>query len=365
MEGPPENESTKAGRSQVSDAVKLFLIGVFAIISLLVTFYAVTEQGEGAFIENYYLIPHLYIIPIILVSLWYPRRGGHVIILLIASIIALTGFMYLIRHTGDPILSLLNAGVDVWIVAALALTVRSRVINTGGISAPAHERTSDEDPSLQVSAGISASPDQASPDQISGYMEALKLSDEGIRQEALRALAHFEDPRALEALVAALQDQSRSIRIEAIRSLGKIALPETIPPLLLMFKDENRMVREAAVKALAGKGGVVVEPLIRALVDSDWHVRMGATIGLRIIGDERAIDPLIQRLEDENRFVRREVVKSLGRFGDERAQNRLMDLREDPDQTVRLRAEVALMKIHGRQFEGDALNIPIDMKEID
>jgi HEAT repeat protein len=268
--------------------------------------------------------------------------------------------MYLFRHTADPVLSLLNAGVDVWIVAALALTVRSRIMGTGDVSRQTPYQAPRDIPSLPQSPGI-----LTSPDQISGYMEALKLSDEGIRQEALRALAHFNDPLVLEALVAALQDQNRSIRIEAIRSLGKITLAESIPPLLVMFKDESRVVREAAVKALAGKGEVVVEYLIRALGDPDWHVRMGATIALRIIGDTRAIDPLIQRLEDENRFVRREVVKSLGRFGDERAQNRLMELREDPDQTVRLRAEVALMKIHGRQFEEDAINIPIDMKEID
>jgi hypothetical protein len=111
---------------QGHNAVKLFLIGSFALIALLVTLYGIMLQHEGIFLERYYLVPHLYIIPIILVALWYPRRGMQVIILLIASIAFLTGLTYCIRHTLDPVLSLLNAGIDVWIVAALALSARSR-----------------------------------------------------------------------------------------------------------------------------------------------------------------------------------------------------------------------------------------------
>jgi hypothetical protein len=348
---PEVKELTSCDRFRVNDAAKLFLIGAFAVIALLVTLYVIMLQSDGIFLERYYLIPHLYIIPIILVSLWYPQRGMQVVILLIISIATLTGFIFLIRHTIDPILSLMNAGVDVWIVAALALTARSRVPN--GREIP------DESKKPNIRDVTEVNPKS----QINGYLEALRLSDEGIRQEAVRALADFADPSSVLALVGALHDECRSVREEAIRSLGKIPSAETIPPLLEMLQDENRLVRENAVKALGGKGEMVVEPLIRALYDANWHVRMGATIALRIIGDSRAVEPLIQLLSDENRFVRREVVKSLGRFGDERAQNRLLELREDPDQTVRLRAEVALMKIHGRQFHVDESNITIDKNE--
>ena len=345
---PARNEMMNTRTNQTGDVVKLLLIGIFAVISLLVTLYAVTENGDGTILENYYLIPHLYIIPIILVSLWYPQRGMQVILLLIGSIAALTGFIFVIRHTVDPILSLMNAGVDVWIVAALALSVRSRV-------APQV---------MPKPAGTSEIIEKSPPRLIDGYIEALNLDDEGVRHEAVRALA-VDDPRALRALVKALDDESRVVREEAIRSLGKLSRTDAIPPLLEVLKDENRVMRETAVKALGGKGDTAVEPLIEALTDSDWHVRMGAAIALRIIGDPRSVDPLIQRLADENRFVRREVVKSLGRFGDERAQERLLQLREDPDQTVRLRAETALMKIHGRIFEREATNISTDKYEIE
>ncbi|MDD1679076.1 MAG: HEAT repeat domain-containing protein [Methanomicrobiales archaeon] len=333
---------------RVTDEVRLILIGAFALIALLVTVYAVMAQYDGIFLERYYLIPHLYIIPIILVALWYPRRGMQVVLLLIASIAGLTGFIYLIRHTFDPILSLMNAGVDVWIVAVLALSVRSRLSEAGMMPVSPEPST------------IAKREPEINDRPLEGFLEALKLPDEGIRQEAVRALADFSDPCAIKTLMDALQDESSSVREEAIRSLGKVPHPDTVPPLLELLKDENRLTREQAVGALGGKGEIAVGPLLGALADPDWHVRMGAAIALRIIGDARAVEPLIQLLADDNRFVRREAVKSLGRFGDERAQHRLLDLRADPDQTVRIRAEVALMKIHGRHFAVDESHILFD-----
>jgi hypothetical protein len=319
-----------------SDLVKLFLIGVFALLSLLVTIYAILDGG-AVMQERYYLIPHLYILPIILVALWYPQRGTQVILLLIASIVALTGFFYFFRHTIDPVFSLLNAGIDLWIVLALAMKVRIRL--------PTAERKSTI----------------AGKEDLGGYVEALKLNDEGVRIEAVRALGSSGDPAVLEPLVGMLQDESRAVREEVARSLGKIPIPGAVPPLIQLLKDDHRVIRETAVQALGTKGPDVVPELLERLNDPDWHVRMGVAIALRIIGDPRAIDPLILRFQDENRFVRREAVKSVGRLGDTRAQEALMYLLQDEDQTVRLRAEVALMKIHGRQFQDEDIDKLVDL----
>ena len=319
-----------------SDPVKLFLIGVFALLSLLVTIYAILDGG-AVMQERYYLIPHLYILPIVLVALWYPHRGTQVILLLIVSIVALTGFFYFYRHTIDPIFSLLNAGIDLWIVLALAMKVKIRL--------PTGERKSTI----------------AGKEDLGGYVEALKLNDEGVRIEAVRALGSSGTSDILEPLVGMLLDESRAVREEVARSLGKIPGPDAIPPLIQLLKDEHRVVRGAAVQALGSRGSEVVPDLLISLNDPDWHVRMGVAIALRIIGDPRAIDPLILRLQDENRFVRREAVKSVGRLGDIRAQEALMYLLQDEDQTVRLRAEVALMKIHGRQFQNEDIDKLVDL----
>ena len=322
---------------RIGDLVKLVLIAIFSIISFIVTVYAILEQGNTLIIERYYLIPHLYIIPILLVSLWYPQRGTQVIMLLIGSIVTLTALFFLMRHTLDPLLSLLNAGIDVWIVSALAMKARGR-----------EDKSPAGIPSSSAAADYQGV-NEGGKDAIQGYAHTLTLDDERVREEAVRALGTLGDKRGVPILMKALHDKSRQVREEAAKSLGKIRDPTVIPPLMETLKDPQRNVREAAVQALAACGEVAIDSLISILADQDWHVRMGAAIALRIIGDARAVDPLIQRLHDENLFVRREAVKSLGRLGDPRSQHALMELLLDEDQTVRLRAEVALMKIHGRQ----------------
>ena len=322
-----------------TDIVRLWLIGAFAIVSLLVTIYAVS--GQPLLPQVYYLIPHLYIIPLILVSLWYPQRGLQVTILLVIAVGTLTGWLFYSGHSLDPVLSILNAGIDIWIVSALALLARCKQqvpmqrSGSGG-------RTDPEPREERVPA--------TSYDDIGGCIEALHLKDARIREEAARALGEMRDPRVIDPLVQALQDESRPVREEAARSLGKVGGNLAIPPLIAAMRDDRRSVRESAVQAMANLGETAVEPLIRALIDEDWHVRMGAAIALRIIGDPAAIDPLLPALRDENRFVRREAAKSLGRFGDERAVAPLEQALLDTDAGVRAKADAALRRIR----EGNA-----------
>jgi HEAT repeat protein len=112
-----------------------------------------------------------------------------------------------------------------------------------------------------------------------------------------------------------------------------------------MLADDSRTVRESAVQALGALGKDSVDPLIEALVHEDWHVRMGAAIALRIIGDPRSIQPLIERLSDPSRFVRRETVKSLGRMGDLSVLEPLRSALLDEDEGVRGKAEAAIRRI--------------------
>lgn len=336
------------GEKEGSEAVRLWVIGAFALVSLLVTVYAIGNGGSALSPSLYYLIPHLYIIPIILVSLWYPRRGLQVTILLGASIIALTVFFFYGGNSIDPVLSTLNAGIDIWIVAALALLARCKqqVSDFPKVKEvmPAHPHT------ICGSGGSSGS-DAAiqggmhSCEGIAGYIDALHLKDEGIREGAARALGDLQDPGAIEPLILALSDESRLVREEAARSLGRIGGERAVEPLLRALMDDQRCVREGAVQALGCIGSPAVGPLIVTLSDNDWHARMGAAISLRIIGDGRATDPIIRCLQDENRFVRREAAKSLGRLGDHRAVAALQVALQDEDEGVRTKAAAALKRI--------------------
>ena len=343
-------------RHNQGDITRLWVIGAFALISLMVTIYAVTTQGETILPQVYYLIPHLYIIPILLVSLWYPKRGSQVTFLVGGAIVALTVFFFYRGRAIDPVLSIMNAGIDIWVVSALALLARCKPqaavsdSDTGrhfagrGSVIPAAEP---EEPSAEGNAARAPVLD----DSIAGYVEALRLKDDGIRIDAARALGESGDPAAIDPLVAALRDENRFVREEAAKSLGKIKDDRAISLLLAALSDDARCVRDGAVQALGGMGERAVVPLMGALGDPDWHVRMGAAISLRIIGDQRAVDPLMGLIRDPNRFVRREVVKSLGRFGNSIALAPLEEALGDEDEGVRIKAEFALRKIRNEGLD--------------
>ncbi len=60
-----------------------------------------------------------------------------------------------------------------------------------------------------------------------------------------------------------------------------------------------------------------IEPLILALQDNHWLVRLHAAKALGKIGDKRALESLKQSLQDNCPYVRRRVIVSLGKIGDE------------------------------------------------
>ncbi len=67
------------------------------------------------------------------------------------------------------------------------------------------------------------------------------------------------------------------------------------------------------------------------------------------IGDKRAVDPLIKALRDSNEDVREDAAEALGEIGDPRAVNILSELVHDEDKIVRKRAKEALEKIKKRK----------------
>jgi hypothetical protein len=89
-------------------------------------------------------------------------------------------------------------------------------------------------------------------------------------------------------------------------------------------------------------GKYALEPLLRALTDRDWEVRMNAADHLGDIGDVRAVEPLMLRLKDEDDKVRTSAAKSLGKIGDARALISLIDMLKDKNWIVRTSAVTAL-----------------------
>ncbi len=325
------------------DMVKLLIIGAFAVTSLIFTLALVASRDQSFYSSVYPLIPHLYLIPIILLALWYPRRGLQITILLIAAVLILTFIMFVQGVLVDPLLSLMNAGMDIAIFVALALYAKDRTLVESFLKGFFDHAGMGEDfeeamqhPSTRAKIKFEGA--------FEDVLRALHNNDEEIREEAVRALGELCDPRAVEPLIDSLSDENRYIRREAAKSLGRIGDERAIPALINALKDEDRYGREGAAEGLGEMGEKAFEPLILAIHDQDWHVRMGAAIALRIIGNKEALDALIHAMKDENRFVRREVVKSLGRIGDHRVVDPLIAALKDTDRSVRMRAVSALSK---------------------
>ncbi len=330
------------------DTVKLCIIGVFAVTSLIFTIYLVASRDQAFSASVYPLIPHLYLIPLILMALWYPRRGLQITILLIAAILLLTTFMYLMGAIINPFIALLNAGMDIAIFVALALYAKDRTLvesflkgffEHSGMGESFEEAM--EHPSLRAKIKFEGAFDDV--------IRALHSQDEEMREEAAKALGELGDYRAVDPLIELLADDNRYVRREAAKSLGKIGDEKAIPALINALKDEDRYGREGAAEGLGEMGGHAYPSLIDAMADDDWHVRMGAAIALRIIGDRDALPVLITAMQDENRFVRREVIKSLGRIGDHSVIDTLIEALKDPDRSVRLRAVSALSKCRDKR----------------
>jgi hypothetical protein len=298
---------------QESGILRPFIIVVFAMVALLLNGYALGNTSDTFFRQLSQLFPHLYYIPIILASIWFPRRG----LLLIGLVVGVslgTILFGLASGTFDPVI-LVYTAIYVWVVATTSVFTIEQWKNL----------------SLSLLSKRRARPHQP--------------GEKGQGEPGSRGRGSPSPGEDLDSLFLSLGTQDARLKEAAITSLRRSKDRRAVVPLLQLLGDEDRNIREASVRALGGFGEEAVEPLLSALGNGDWHIRMGSAIALRIIGDSRAVEPLIRALSDENRFVRREVVKSLGRMGDPRATEPLISVLADGDTGVRIRAAAALGKI--------------------
>jgi HEAT repeat protein len=174
-------------------------------------------------------------------------------------------------------------------------------------------------------------------------------------RHAAKALAKFEDPRVLPALVEAITRHSADefaaalVRLgrEAIeplaaalgaaepearsriaRILGEIGDRGAVKPLLAMFMgDQNGLAREDAAEALGRLRANSAVDVFIASLKSDPAPRVVRALGE--IGDERAVKPLIRLLHHQNPSVRLWAADSLGKIGRTGTANSIAPLLND------------------------------------
>jgi hypothetical protein len=313
MPGGGELAGNQGFGGRESSILKPFIIGAFTFVAILLNLYALSNAGDPVVMQISQLLPHLYYVPIILASIWYPKRG----LLLIGLVVGVSLGMVLfsiVNGTFSPLI-LVYTAMYVWVVAIISVFTMEQ---WGTLSRILHSMKRERPLGAAGTKPVSAPGGGA-----------------GSRPRG-------ED---VESLLQMLGAEDNRVRVAAITTLGRSGDARAVAPLIALLGDGNRGVREASVRALGALGGEAVEPLVRSLGDRDWHIRVGSAIALRISGDPRAVEPLILALSDENRFVRREAAKSLGRMGDRRATGPLISLLGDMDTGVRVRAAAALGKI--------------------
>lgn len=136
--------------------------------------------------------------------------------------------------------------------------------------------------------------------------------DAAARGSAASALGDTASKEAIEPLVRALEDTETNVRICAIQSLGEIGDEKALEALALCLKDSNSAIRRHAAGSLGLiKDKRVIAVLVQALQDKDDDVRWHAVESLGETGDEAAIEPLIEALDDRSGLVRVAATESL------------------------------------------------------
>lgn len=313
---------------------KILIIAFLALISLFVSLYVLIVRHDTGFQFMYVFIPHLYLIPIILLALWYPKSGLRLIGLLLISVLAFWLFADTFGYEFSIPVVLLYTGLDLATIMVLLLYVKDRYLVEAVIN-DLLERSEEKKKRM-----IEFHPD------FDMIIEKFKSPDEYEREEAVQALSGLDDARSILPLIRALSDDSLFVRRAAAVALGQSHSQKAVGPLIKALSEDERCIREAAAEALGHLGDIAIPSLIQNLKNEDWRVRMGSLIALRLsAGGFTDVDQIISTLSDDSPYVRREAVKTLGRIGDIHIVPYLIQAIKDKDPGVRLRVVRALVKL--------------------
>lgn len=126
----------------------------------------------------------------------------------------------------------------------------------------------------------------------------------------------------------------------------KLRQEKTIPELTNQMKSKDPDIRFDAVKVLSTYGKLAATPLLQALNDSIFGIRICSIIAMGKIKDLRAIKPLISLLNDESWPIRWKSAWALGQIkGTEQIVPLNQALKKEKDEFVRDAIAKSLKKL--------------------
>jgi len=97
------------------DVVKLSVIGCLIIFSVLITTIYFQFNYSGTYDAVIFLIPQLYYIPIILITIWYPKHGILSSVLIISGFLLAVTYFYYQGLSIDPFIAGINTALFFWV----------------------------------------------------------------------------------------------------------------------------------------------------------------------------------------------------------------------------------------------------------
>ena len=158
------------------------------------------------------------------------------------------------------------------------------------------------------------------------------------------ALGHFEDRRALNALMTLAKDANPETRALAAKGLGALKDRVALPVLLPLLQSAESGVLVEAIRAVGRIGdAAAAEPLLRIVQgkNSTAHARTEAVAALGAIrapggtGAPGIIDVLVDMLPDRNAAMRAAALRAAATFDADGFVPILSGLDPDPDWRVR------------------------------
>lgn len=185
--------------------------------------------------------------------------------------------------------------------------------------------------------------------QANSHIGALRHSDHEKRKDAAWNLSKIITPHAVEPLIAALRDENLHVRWCAAEALGNQGDPRAVEPLIAVLEKDTHMFSIFGILAVnllksddeswLARGEKYLLPYIldggwdsqnKGLVPATDSPRQPAAEALGKLGDVRAVNPLIAALKDKQWDVRLTAAEALGKLKDTRAVEPLITALKDP-----------------------------------
>jgi HEAT repeats len=158
-----------------------------------------------------------------------------------------------------------------------------------------------------------------------------------------------------ELLVALEAPNASEVPEEMLIALGGVGAPK-----LLQVSEYQYWIRAWAARALYYHwSDLALEPLMRALHDPAWRVRMNAARALGLHAGVSALEALLEALRDPYWRVREAAATGLGRINNLEAVTGLQDAFWDEHEAVQSAIERALSKLErASRGKGVAHRVP-------